>query len=136
MNGPIGFINPDLLSAYADTAGDGIPTLCVVEGNPVLATECLVEGVEALHIEYGIDSDGDGVPETFQASPSTTEMGDAVTANIYLLMRDTEPDFNYDNTNTYTLGSKAPITVNDHYHRAIYNTTAVIQNQRTLPIRG
>ena len=48
---------------YSVTRGDGIPTLCrrglARTSNRMSPTICLIEGIENLQLEYGIDEDGD-----------------------------------------------------------------------------
>src|SRR5207244_4265237 len=53
-----------------DQSGDGIPTLKVanLSGDDYSVTP-LVEGIEQLQIEYGIDTSGDGLPDSFTSSP-------------------------------------------------------------------
>ena len=68
-------------------------------------------------------------------SPTTTEMLDVVVVKIHLLVRDLSQDPNYKNTNTYQLGNKTSVTFNDNFHRAVFSTTVVSQNQRFLAIR-
>ena len=119
--------------------GDGIPSLCKVYGNPRMTTRCLVEGVEFLHIEYGLDTNTDGLADTYQPNDAagTLDMSQVITIRIYVLVRELEQDFAYTNTNTYRMGSKT-VTFsagdNDRYHRALFTTTVIPQNQRTLPI--
>ena len=112
---------------------DGIPTLCTVRIDPAAPDELqvipLVAGVESMHIEYGIDTDGDGIPNEYQTAPADADIGDTAVVKIYLLIRDDETDWHYDNTKTYNLGTKS-ITVNDNYRRAVFNTSIIPHNLR------
>jgi type IV pilus assembly protein PilW len=119
--------------ANNDNAGDGIPTLKVVElgagafGAPVP----VAEGIETMQVEYGVDSNGDGGPELYTADPgnqtykfdatdadtawpaATTYPGapaawSRVTAiKVHLLARNTQPSGGFSDTRTYVLGSAA-----------------------------
>ena len=125
------------IRTYTST-GDGIPSLCAIQGNSTLSVECLVEGIEHMRIEYGIDNSGDGVAEYYQ----TTANGNAIIAKIYLLVREVEKDLSYrdvdtsNNLKTYQLGSAVitPSSSDINYRRAVFSTTVVLQNQR-MPSR-
>jgi type IV pilus assembly protein PilW len=90
-------------------------------------TDCLVEGVEDMQIEFGIDTDGDSVPNLYKAAPDPDEMDDLVTARVYLLMRSLGEVRDYDNTNIYTLGSKS-LSVDDSHLRRVFSTTVQTRN--------
>lgn len=125
---------------YWQTVGDGVPALCAVQVDgaapDTLATRCLIEGVEALHIEYGIDTSDptDGVPDEYTAAPTADQALAAVAVRLHLLVRDTDADGGYSNTDTYQLGGRT-VSVNDNYRRALFGTTVVLHNQRNLPIQ-
>jgi type IV pilus assembly protein PilW len=59
----------------------------------------LVEGVENMQIQYGVDSTGDGVPETYQNANAITNWAEVVTVRITLLLRTIEnvraDDYNF-----------------------------------------
>jgi Tfp pilus assembly protein PilW len=122
---------------YSQAASDGIPTLCVARlvGQGMDTTDCLVEGVEDMQIEFGIDTDGDSVPNVYKAAPTVdltatppvNEMDDLVTARVYLLMRSLGEVRDYDNTNIYKLGSKS-FNVDDSYLRRVFSTTVQTRN--------
>jgi type IV pilus assembly protein PilW len=95
----------------------------------------LVEGIEQMNIEYGIDTDGDGLPDAYSADPTayTCATGcsavanwmNVMTARIYLLSRNIDPSVNFTDNKTYTLGVDAagiPVTFTrgDGYHRHVY----------------
>jgi type IV pilus assembly protein PilW len=61
--------------AADDRAGDGVPTLKraelrLVNGAPGFVTVPLVEGIEGLRFDYGIDADGDGTVDRYAADPA------------------------------------------------------------------
>ena len=116
---------------YAAVDGDGIPSLCVVAGNPNPDIQCLVDGVEDMHIEYGVDADDNGVPDSYQTAPTAN----TVSAKVYLLIRDLTPDYGYTDTKIYQLGSKTVAALKDNFHRAVFSTTVIAYNRRTLPVR-
>lgn len=96
-----------------DVNRDGIPTLKRVElGAHGFNDDAvpLVEGVENLQVEYGLDSAGiaDGAPDSFTTDPdSTANWSNVVAAKIYLLVRNTERSPGYSDDKTYALGQDA-----------------------------
>ena len=105
----------------------------------------LVEGIEELNVEWGIDNNNDGAPDIYSANPSSYTYGGCttctsvenwqrvVTARVTLLARSTEASNNYTDQKTYTIGLDAagiPITrtYNDAYRRHVYTSTVRIAN--------
>ena len=97
-----------------------IPTLTRLDFNGATFTVTpLVEGIEELNIEYGMDNDADGAPDAYTANPSTyTYSGCAacnawnnwpnvVTARISLLARNIDESPKYTDAKTYSLGLDA-----------------------------
>ena len=123
--------------ANNNNSGDGIPTLKRAElgPGPAFTIVALVDGIENLQIQYGIDSPVvDGTPDSYMAAPgSVANWGAAVTAKINLLARNTEITAGYSTTKTYTLGydaSGALITVSftDSYKRHAYQSQVRLNN--------
>ena len=119
----------------ATSSVDSIPTLCVEQlVGSAMTTDCLVEGVEDMQIEFGIDSDGDGVPNQYKSSVTATEVNTAVTARVYLLLRSINEVTGYLNEKTYKLGENDTATkFDDGYLRRIFTTTVLMRNA-TLPV--
>jgi type IV pilus assembly protein PilW len=139
--------------------GQSVPTLTRLELNPNAPAGFdvvpLVEGIEQMNIEYGIDWDKDGQPDGYTADPSNyTPAGcpagscaparnweDVVSARINILARSVDPTPNYTNQKTYTLGLDAlgqPInyTFSDNYQRHAYFTVVRVENvsqRRDIP---
>jgi type IV pilus assembly protein PilW len=121
---------------WSVTDGDGVPALCRKElsGTTMGSTECLVEGVENLQVEFGIDTDGDYVPDRYLAAPSDAELGFAMSARIYILMRSADELPGYTNDKAYTLGSEAIAAQNDGLYRRVYQTSSIMRNSEALGI--
>jgi len=112
--------------------------------NLTMVSEPLADGIEAFHVEFGIDtvSSGlyDGAPGYFykptaNVDPDTaTDMDQAVSATIFVLGRttDPDPDTNYRDTKTYQLGATGPTipAANDRFHRRVYSLTVALKNIR------
>lgn len=114
---------------YSVTAGDNIPSLCAerLSGNAI-TKQCLVEGIEDMQIEFGIDTDADGVANWYKAAPTSAEIATAVTARIYLLVRSIDSVAGYTNAKTYSLGDKSVAAKNDGYLRRVFSTTVQMRN--------
>jgi type IV pilus assembly protein PilW len=118
--------------------GVNIPTLFRLEFDGANFNPTpLVEGIEQLNIEYGIDYDGDGQADAYTANPSTfagcgtyactamANWSNVVSARINLLARNTDASPNYTDTKTYYLGNDATgapvsVTPGGAYHRHEY----------------
>ena len=113
---------------------DGIPTLCMenLAGNAV-TSRCLVEGVENMQFEFGIDTDDDGVANQYKAAPTGAEMEQVITARIHLLLRSILEITGYRDDKTYTLGQKQVAARHDAYLRRVFSTTVHLRN-RIKPI--
>jgi type IV pilus assembly protein PilW len=139
--------------ANNNASGDGMPTLKRAElgsdgaGGTSFTIVPLVEGVENLQIEYGIDTDNDGAPNVFTADPDTyscsgsacvTNWRNVTAARVYLLVRNTEASSDYTDTKVYTLGHKADGTDNvfpasgngygDKFKRHVYQAEVRLNN--------
>jgi type IV pilus assembly protein PilW len=113
-----------------------IPTLRVLTISGGTSTnEPLVEGIEDMRIEYGLDTTNDGAADEYHtcaaasAPPdpcSATQWANMMSARIFLLARNLTTTAGYTDNKTYTLGTgvtlPAPL---DGYKRHVY--TAVIR---------
>jgi type IV pilus assembly protein PilW len=137
--------------ANNDNAGDGIPTLKRAElsvgtGNLLeWHVAPLVEGIENLQLEYGIDNVGgvvDGRADTYNAAPggcgtpacAVDNWRKTVAVKLNLLARNTEPTTGYADARSYQLGRNADGSVNtvaasgDGYKRHVFQATVVLSN--------
>lgn len=128
---------------YAVTAGDGIPTLCREElSGTSMSTVPLVEGIENMQIEFGIDTDADGTPNYYDPNPDPTVdptiMSKVINAKFYVLARSLDQDPLYTNDKTYNLGS---VTIDlsgapDNYYRRVYEGTISLRNVSGYSLLG
>lgn len=114
---------------FAETAGDGIPTLAVeyLKGDK-MDTGAMVRGVEDMQIEFGIDGGVDNTPDQYKDSPTASDLERIVSARIYLLVRSEIELPGYTNTKIYTLGGKVLPAKNDGFMRKVYSTTVQMRN--------
>lgn len=101
---------------------------------PELVSEPLAEGIDAFHIEFGIDTDHNGTPEYYYTptadSISNVTIDDAVSATVYILARTTEADRDHLDNKTYSLGSMNLGPYNDNFHRRVYSASTSLKNIR------
>lgn len=119
-------------------ANDGIPTLKRVEMiNGALRTMAVAEGVENFQVEYGLDTDGDGRPDSFATLGSGVITGtnppnawqNVVAVRLHLLTRSSQPTPGFTDARSYRLGPD--ITVNppaDGNKRTLLTTTVRLNN--------
>lgn len=104
--------------------------------------EPLVEGIENIQYEYGLDTNGDGSPDSYTPAPSTvTDWSKVVAVRIHLLARNADATAGYTDTKTYAMGKNADGTANAltpggsfrrHNYTALVRVTNV--SQRLEPV--
>lgn len=134
--------------ANNDKPGDAIPTLKFVElGGAGFSVSSLVQGVENLQIEYGLDTDGNGDADVYTAAPDLylgcsdtsvpTCVGrwtSVVAAKVFVLSRNVEASPGYVDAKKYYLGRKADGSVNEitptetAYKRSVFQEVIRLQN--------
>jgi len=133
-----------LCTGSADDLGKPVPTLKRLELDSAGAFTIvpIVEGIDAIRIEYGVDSSpvhasdpgtgsliGDGLPDVFVNAPTVAEMGNTVAARIYVLARNTTASTGYVDDKTYTLGTYTTTATNDGFKRHVYGAETRVANQ-------
>ncbi len=116
--------------ANNNVAGDGIPTLKRAEiGAAGFSIVPLVDGIENMQVQYGVDTDNDGVPDSYTSDPATVaNWRSAMAAHIYLLARNTVSTPGYSDTRTYVLGDETVGPLGDTYKRRVYSTAVQFVN--------
>lgn len=121
---------------------NGQPTLMrVALTNGAFATpQPLIEGIEALRFEYGIDNDGNGSPDSYEmCAPCTqAQLANIVVVKVHVLARNLEMTPGYTDSKSYQLGG---ITIDssglpDGFKRHVFSTTVRLVNpsgRRELP---
>ncbi len=140
---PLADVNRFLVRIYYIAAnyrdGDGVPTLKRAELNALGNFDTVVslaEGIENLQVQYGVDNNADGVPDTFcSAGCATANWPNIVSARVHLLARTVEPVPSYENfadNKTYTLGDKvltAPADLDPDFKRRVYSEYVGLMNR-------
>jgi type IV pilus assembly protein PilW len=147
---------------YSVTVGDGIPTLMRAEfggdGATGWTVQPLIEGIESLVVELGVDNVSDSVAAVNYAAAvawadplnkiSPTNRGDGapdgafvhctactvdqlantVAVKVHVLARNVDATQGYTDTKAYQLGSVALAPFNDGFKRHVYSTTLRLNN--------
>lgn len=129
-------------------AGQSIPTLKRLELTGAgWSTVPLVEGIEEMQLHYGLDTNGDGMPDVYVANPNDYPGGacpapacprdnwtNVVTVQFHLLARNLETSPGYsEGTKKYILGKDAAgsdieRTPGDGYRRHVYSGLVRVAN--------
>lgn len=117
------------IRTYSSERSDNIPSLCMEAlAGDEMTTRCLVEGVENLQLEFGIDTDDDGAPNRYISAPTTTQLENAVTARVYLLLRSIGQLSGHTEDRDYHLGQTRLPAAHDAYMRRVISSTVVLRN--------
>lgn len=124
-------------AANTNYTGDAIPALyryTSVAGVPT--RQELIEGIERMEILYGVDSDADGVPNSYIEAGGTglttaAHWNTVVSVKISILVRTINENFNIDDDlRTYTLLNATTYDpVDEHLRRRQFTTTVQIRNR-------
>ena len=123
----------------SDDGGVPIPTLKRLEltidpadGTRKMVVTPLVEGIENLQIDYGLDSDNDGSPNgAYVTAPALTDWQNVVAVRINVLARNLQADGNFTDSRTYDLGVGGAYTPSGaavKYKRHVYNAVIRVVN--------
>lgn len=101
---------------------DTIPTLKMLEFvDGVQTTLPMVEGIENIQYDFGVDNSIDGGPESYLAAPAATDWKNVMAVRVNLLARNNEATAGYVDTKSYQLGSLAIPAQADSYKRHAYS---------------
>lgn len=117
---------------------DEVPTLKRLElgsdgTSTLMEIMPLVEGVEYMKVEYGIDTTptdvngatglaGDGVPDEYKDEPAVGEWPLVVSVRIYILARNVTGTVEYSDAKTYQLGAMSAGPFEDTFKRRLFHT--------------
>ncbi|WP_426162004.1 PilW family protein [Pseudoduganella sp. R-34] len=120
-------------------ARDGVPTLKraeVVSKGGVMSVQIvpLAEGIENMQLEYGLDTSGDGVADSFTPHVNDTEWGNVVSVKLHLLARTLSPSVGHTDRKSYVLGANENgqqnviSAANDKYKRHVFTSLIGLPN--------
>ncbi len=116
---------------YFSTVGDGIPALCrklLIEEDMVTEPGSCISGVENLQLEAGIDTDGDGIANYYQANPAVADYPQIVGVRALMLIRSEKQLGGYTNAKTYSVSNAGDITPADQFPRELRTATVLLRN--------
>lgn len=89
-----------------DDDGEPIPTLVSLQlqSDGSVAQVALVDNVEQMQFEYGLDNDGDSVIDTYQKAASVSEWNNVISVRVSIIARGDALD-HYTDTKTYYMTS-------------------------------
>ncbi len=122
---------------YVSNNSDGVPTLYRkrLVSNTWGTKEEVAVGVERLHVEFGVDTSGDGVADSFRNAASV-DWNNVVAARVYLLVRSEKENPAYVDKKTYHMGSVTVNAANDHYNRLVFDTSINLRNRKLMVAGG
>lgn len=116
-----------------DAAADGgrpIPTLKRIDFSEAGFTVTpLVEGIENLQVEYGLDVNEDGGPDRYETAPDLAEWPNVVAVRVGVLSRALQPSGGHVDDRSYVLGSTTVAGPGDAYKRQAYVVAVRAVNQ-------
>lgn len=90
----------------------------------------LVDGIEALHASFGIDSDGDGMVDSYTDAPTNAQLGNVMAVRFWVVARNLQPTQGYTDERDYQLGDleyDVPAAFASH-KRQVYSTVVTLRN--------
>ena len=97
------------------------------------ASQLLIEGVQALQISYGEDTDNDRIANFYRSATDVTNWNNIISVNLSMLIRSEQWGTNTD-PKSYTMlavavGGKTLGPYNDRRQRMMFTTTAALRNR-------
>jgi len=116
-------------------AHDDVNDTITCTGNVGGAPMDVVEGVEAMRFLWGIDSDGNGIPESYIPYTATIDSSEVVAMRVAILVRSDEPIRSRAGEETHVLLDQE-IPSNDKIARHVFSATVVASQQVRLRTPG
>lgn len=120
--------------------GNPVPTLkrlelSVIAGITKMVTVPLVDGIQNLQFDYGIDNTGvagaagDGTPSTFVTNPAIADWPNVMAVQVNLLARNADRSAGYVDGKTYSMGVMGTVgPFSDAYKRHAYSANVRVVN--------
>lgn len=120
-------------------SGVVVPSLCRkllnTDDPPEFEHECLAQGIEDMQLEFGVDTNNNGVPDfytEYDAMPAINVLATIVAVRVHLLGRAVEADQSHTDIKTYTLAGRSHAPFNDKYHRRTISSVILMRNPANL----
>jgi type IV pilus assembly protein PilW len=111
----------------SDDNGRPIPTLkrldlTVTGGAATFSTVPLVEGIENLQLDYGVDTTNDGSPDSYTTAPTVADWANVMSIRVNLLARSNDTSPGYTSNKQYSLGAAGTVgPFTDNYKRHVFS---------------
>ncbi len=103
-----------------DDNSNWIPTLMLVQNGD--AATPLVEGIENMQFDYGVDDDANGSPDGYFTASDVANWGNVMAVRVNLLARNNDRTTGHTDNKIYSLGIADPVgPFNDAYKRHAYS---------------
>ena len=105
-------------------------------GQNIMTTDSIMDGVERMHFEFGLDANLDGQVDyylgTAQMQPEHWQQQKHRIINIkfYLLLRSLDEDFSYQNNQLYQMGQQWFKAPSDPFRRLLVSSSVAFSNTR------
>ena len=130
---------PDTISVSYQATQDCIGTTAVVgtvtsvfaidaNNNLTCNGTALISGVENLQIEYGIDSNSNEIPNTYQTADAVADWNQVVAVRLAILLTSQNGVRDQASAETYQLLGVRHASANDRLHRRVFTTTIPLRN--------
>lgn len=103
-------------------------------GTAAISTESVLDGVERMHFQFGIDSDANGqvdfMLDTAQMTPLLWQRHhrQIISMRYYILLRSTKSDRRFVNRQVYQMGAVLFEAPEDHYRRLLISNSLYFPN--------
>lgn len=124
------------IASCSNCGSDTIPSLArteLVDGS--LQVRTMVEGIEAMGVDFGFDVDGDGSADTWRTSLDgvagslANDWGNVMTVRLHLLSRTLRPTAGHLDNNMYSLGLAGTVgPFGDGFKRRVYSSVIRLNN--------
>jgi type IV pilus assembly protein PilW len=103
-------------------------------GSATISTDSVLDGVERMHFEFGVDTNLNGqlnyfLPTQHMAADFWWQKNSRIISiRYYVLLRARQPDPGYINNQHYDMGGSEFIAPGDHYRRLLVSSSIFFQN--------
>ena len=91
----------------------------------------LVPGVEAMQLQYGVDTSADGMVDEYVDADDVADWANVVSATLAILVRSAEQNAQEVDSREYSLLGTAVGPFNDRFERSLFTTTVTLRNRTT-----
>ena len=88
----------------------------------------LISGVENLQIEYGVDTNGDNVPNSYQNADLVADWNQVIAVRLAILITSQGQVRDLASAEQYQLLGVSYTAPNDRFHRRVFTTTIPLRN--------